>query len=90
MTIPQNISIKPSLDHSFAGAMMSGMLTDVIFKGIQGTPYENKFDIVDSSLAAIQSSVSYIAYQATLTLLAKNSKKLKKILISNLKALYML
>ena len=75
MTIPQNISTKPSLDHSFAGAMMSGMLTDVIFKGIQGTPYKNQLDIVDSSLAVIQSGVSYIAYQAALTSLGKISKK---------------
>lgn len=72
-------SIQPSLDHSFAGAMISGMLTDVIFKGIQGTPNGSKFDIIDSSLAAVQSGVSYIAYQAAITSLEKMSKKFKEI-----------
>ena len=75
MSASPNKSIQPSLDHSFAGAMISGMLTDVIFKGIQGTPNGSKFDIIDSSLAAVQSGVSYIAYQAAITSLEKTSKK---------------
>lgn len=79
MSASPNKSIQPSLDHSFAGAMISGMLTDVIFKGIQGTPNGSKFDIIDSSLAAVQSGVSYIAYQAAITSLEKTSKKFKEI-----------
>lgn len=78
----QNTTIKSAqapLNRSFAGAMMSGMLTDAIFKGIQGTPDGTKFDIVDSSLSAFQSGVSYISYQAAVELLCTMNKKFKEI-----------
>lgn len=78
----QNTTIRAAqapLNSSFAGAMMSNMLTDFIFKGIQGTPDGTKFDIVDSSLAAFQGGVSYISYQAAVEMLAAMNKKFKEI-----------
>ena len=58
---------------------MSNILTDVIFKGIQGTPDGTKYDIIDSSLAAFQGGVSYISYQAAVEALAAMSKRFKEI-----------
>lgn len=74
-----NKSTQASLNRSFAGAMMSGMLTDVLFKGIQGTQNGMQCDLIDSSLAAVQSGISYVSYQAAVMTLSKLSKRFKKI-----------
>lgn len=79
METSKQASNQAPIDHSFAGAMMSCMLTDAIFRGIQGTPNGYKFDLVDTSLSAVQSGISYIAYQAAVESLAKVSKKFKEI-----------
>ena len=72
-------SSQAPLNHSFAGAMMSNMLTDIIFKGIQGTPEGFKFDLIDSSLAAVQGGVSYVSYQAAVEALSTMSKRFQEI-----------
>lgn len=72
-------SSQAPLDRSFAGAMIRGVLTDAIFKEIQGAPNGSKFDIVDTSLSAVQSGISYIAYQAAVDTLGRVSKKFKEI-----------
>lgn len=79
MTKTENKSSQASLNRSFFGAMMSCIVTDALFKGIQGTPNGMKFDVIDSSLAAIQSGISYISYQAAVNSLAKFSKKFRDI-----------
>lgn len=58
---------------------MSGLLTDIVFKGIQGTPEGTKYDLVDSSLAAIEGGVSYISYQAAVEALEKMSERFREI-----------
>lgn len=79
MSSTGNKAPQASLNRSFVGAMMSCIVTDALFKGIQGTPCGMKFDVVDSSLAAIQSGISYISYQAAVNSLARFNKKFKDI-----------
>ena len=79
MASTENKASQASLNRSFVGAMMSCIVTDALFKGIQGTPNGMKFDVIDSSLAAVQSGISYISYQAAVASLAKFSKKFKEI-----------
>ncbi|KAK8836444.1 hypothetical protein M9Y10_037702 [Tritrichomonas musculus] len=72
-------SDKVLLQSSFAGAMMSGMITDFVFKGIQGAPNSIKLDLLDISLASIQNGVSNIAYQAAVDTLSLISEDFKNI-----------
>ena len=70
---------KAAIHRSFAGAMMSGLITDFVFKGIHGTPDHIQFDLLDTSLAAIQGGISYISYQAAVDTLAHFSQKFREI-----------
>ena len=78
VTVPSG---KLLLQSSFAGAMMSGLITDFVFTGIQGIPNQMKLDIFDISLASIQSGVSNVAYQAavdTLSLISEDFKNIRE------------
>lgn len=79
MTDPKTTVHKAALHRSFAGAMMSGLITDFVFKGIHGTPEHIQFDFLDSSLAAFQSGISYISYQAAVDTLVHCSQKFREI-----------
>lgn len=70
---------KAALHRSFAGAMMSGLITDFVFKGIHGTPEHIQFDLLDASLAAFQGGISYISYQAAVDTLVHFSQKFREI-----------
>ena len=72
-------SDKVLLQSSFAGAMMSGLLTDFVFKGLQGAPQSLKLDLLDMSLASIQNGVSNISYQAAIDTLSLISEDFKNI-----------
>ena len=68
-----------SIHRSFAGAMMSNLITDFVFKGIHGTPQHIDIDLLDVSLAAFQGGVSYVSYQAAVETLVHLSDKFKEI-----------
>lgn len=68
-----------SIHRSFAGAMMSNLITDFVFKGINGTPHHINLDLIDTSLAAFQGGVSYVSYQAAVETLVRLSDKFREI-----------
>ena len=43
---------------------MNGLITDFVFKGIQGYPYPINLELLDISLASIQNGISNVSYQA--------------------------
>lgn len=71
-------SSKDSIHRSFIEAMMSGLVSDLVFKGIHGSPHAN-FDFFDLSLAAFQSGVSEVSYRVAIETIACFSKNFKKV-----------
>lgn len=71
------LSSKESIHRSFAGAMISGLVSDLVFKGIHGT--HSNFDLLDISLAAFQSGVSRVSYRAAIETIACLNKDFEKI-----------
>lgn len=72
------LSNKESIHSYLAAAMVNGLVSNLVFKGIQGNQQAN-FDFFDISLATIQSGVSRISYKAAVETLARFNEDFKKI-----------
>ena len=69
---------KEPIHHTFAVAMMNEFVSNLVFKGIQGTQPSN-IDFFDISLSTIQSGVSRISYKAAVETIALFNEDFKKI-----------
>lgn len=74
-----NNRFQAPLATAFTGAMMGGVLTELVIKGFRGMPPGTRYDFVDSIIGAFQGGISYISYQAAIDTISIFSVKFKEI-----------